>query len=105
MISYIYTFIRKDLSPEQRIIQIGHACFEAGKRFGDSEIQNLVLLEAKDQNDLKQIAWMLECRNIEFYMFHEPDFNMGFSAICTKPIYDSDMINFFRRWNLFVHTS
>jgi len=34
--SYIYTFIRKDLSPEQRIVQIGHACYEAGKLFNDN---------------------------------------------------------------------
>jgi hypothetical protein len=35
MTSYIYTFVRKDLSPEQRIVQIGHACYEAGKQFQD----------------------------------------------------------------------
>lgn len=45
--SYIYTFIRRDISPEQRIVQIGHACYEAGKKFQDEfGISSLILLEA-----------------------------------------------------------
>jgi hypothetical protein len=45
--SYIYTFVRKDISPEQKIVQIGHACYEAGKRFQDNlGISSLILLEA-----------------------------------------------------------
>jgi len=47
MTTYIYTFIRKDISPEQKIVQIGHACYEAGKKFRDEfGISNLILLEA-----------------------------------------------------------
>jgi hypothetical protein len=34
--SYIYTFIREDISHAQRIVQIGHACYEAGKKFQDN---------------------------------------------------------------------
>lgn len=47
MTSYIYTFIRKDISQEQKIVQIGHACYEAGKKFKDENgISSLILLEA-----------------------------------------------------------
>ncbi len=100
--SYIYTFVREDISPEQKIVQIGHACHEAGKRTSyDKNISSLILLSARDQEDLVDIAMKLDGKGIEFYMFHEPDNNMGFSAICTQPINDPNLRNFFRKWNLF----
>ena len=106
MTSYIYTFIRKDISPEQRIVQIGHACYEAGKMFDDEYgISNLVLLEAEDEKDLMNIAKKLDIRGIDFYIFHEPDFNMGYSAICTRPIVCDRERNFFKRWDLFCHVT
>jgi len=104
--SYIYMFIREDLSPEQKIVQIGHACYEAGKKFQDTNgISSMILLSAKDQDDLKRIADTIDGRGIEFYMFYEPDFGpMGYSALCTKPITERREQNFFRRWNLYKHT-
>lgn len=111
MSSYIYTFIRKDLTPEQKIVQMGHACFEAGKRFGSKpEISSLVLLGANDEDDLKNIARKLDIHGIDFYMFYEPDQNvitekqMGYSAICTCPISEDEQRSFFRKWDLFRHT-
>ena len=103
--SYIYTFIRKDLSPEQRIVQIGHACYEAGKLFNDNQgISSLVLLEAQNEEDLKSIAKKLDIRGIEFYMFYESDYDTGYTALCTRPITDDRERSFFKRWNLFKHT-
>ena len=103
--SYIYTFIRKDLSPEQKIIQIGHACYEAGKHFQDRcGISSLILLSAKDEKDLLDISYQLDCRGINFYMFYEPDFGpMGHSALCTAPISERNIQNFFKRWKLYRH--
>ena len=106
MTSYIYTFVRKDLSPEQRIVQIGHACYEAGKQFQDPQgISNLVLLGAQDEDDLKNIAMKLDIRGIEYYMFYEPDYNTGYTAICTRPITEDRERSFFRKWDLFRHTA
>jgi hypothetical protein len=103
--SYIYTFIRKDISTAQKIVQIGHACFEAGKRFKEPHgISSLILLGAEDEDDLKSIARKLDERGIDFYMFYEPDNSMGYSAICTKPITEGRDRTFFRKWNLFKHT-
>jgi hypothetical protein len=100
--SYIYTFIREDLTPAQKIVQIGHACYEAGKLFQDKEgISSLILLSAKDEEDLMFIAERLEMRGIDFYMFYEPDFGMGNSAICTRPITDKRERSFFKRWDLY----
>ena len=104
--SYIYTFIREDLSPEQKIVQIGHACYEAGKLFRDDQgISNLVLLSAKDENALIDISEKLGMRGIKFYIFYEPDNSMGNSAICTEPIIENRDRNFFKKWNLFRHTT
>lgn len=106
MSSYIYAFIRRDISPEQRIVQIGHACYEAGKQFNDKHgISSLILLEAKDENDTKAISEKLMQRNIDFYSFYEPDNGMGYSSICTRPITDERDRKFFRKWDLFKHTA
>lgn len=104
MSSYIYTFIREDLSPEQKIVQIGHACYEAGKKFQDTEgISNLVLLSAKDEDDLTDIAYKLDMKGIEYYMFYETDIH-SYTAICTRPVIDQKERNFFSKWELFTHT-
>lgn len=102
--SYIYTFVREDLLPVQKIVQIGHACYEAGKRFQDQNgISSLILLPAKNEDDLRYIADQLERRGIDFYMFYEPDFGpMGYSALCTAPITDRKLQNFFRKWRLYA---
>lgn len=103
--SYIYTFIREDISPEQRIVQIGHACYEAGKAFRDTYgISSLILLSAADEQDVKRIMKKLDRRGIEYVSFFEPDNDMGYSAICTRPVIDDRERTFFRKWNLFKHT-
>lgn len=102
--SYIYTFIRKDLSHAQKIVQIGHACYEAGKKFQDNQgISSLILLSAEDEDDLKVIAEKLEERGIQYYMFFEPNNEMGYSAICTEPITTNRDRNFFKKWKLYSH--
>lgn len=105
MTSYIYAFIREDISSEQQIVQIGHACYEAGKMFRDDNgISNLILLPAANEADIQKIMRKLDQRGIEFYAFFEPDNGMGYSAICTRPITDDRERAFFRRWDLFRHT-
>ena len=56
MNSYIYCFIREDISPEQKIVQLGHACHEAGKLLPANEFKEpstMILLSARDEADLK----------------------------------------------------
>lgn len=103
--SYIYAFIREDIPLAQKIVQIGHACYEAGKEFSDNVgISNLILLSAKDEENIKDIAYILEANNIEFHAFFEPDNNMGYSAICTRPMTDVKERKLFRKWRLYKHT-
>lgn len=111
--TYIYCFIREDLTPEQRIVQLGHACHEAGKLIPKEEskdIPSLILLSAQDEDDLILIARKLDCAGIAHSMFYEPDCNrltgetMGYSAICTRPIMAPRERALFKEYNLFRHT-
>lgn len=106
MSSYIYTFIREDLTPEQKIVQLGHACHEAGKLLPHSEHtlpSSLILLSAKDEDDLLNIADRINCAGIQFSMFYEPDNEIGYSAICTRPISSPRERLLFRQWDLYRH--
>ena len=112
MNSYIYTFIREDLSPEQKIVQLGHACHEAGKLVPASEFKEpstMILLSARDEDDLRMISRKIDCAGIDHYMFFEPDAmpngkRMGYSAICTRPVFTDRERAFFRKWDLYRHT-
>ena len=104
MNSYIYTFIREDISSAQKIVQLGHACHEAGKLLNHSEhkhVSSLILLSAKDEDDLLEIAERINRAGITFHMFHEPDNNMGYSAICTRPVISARERAFFQKWDLY----
>jgi len=111
--SYIYTFIRKDISHAQKIVQLGHACHEAGKLLPGEEYpqsSTMILLAAEDEADLKSISRQIDCAGIEHYMFFEPDENrltgeqMGYTSICTRPIVSPRERNFFKKWDLYRHT-
>ncbi len=112
MNTYIYTFIREDISPEQKIVQLGHACHEAGKLLPANEFKEpstMILLSAKNEADLKSISRKIDCAGIDHYMFYEPDpmvngRPMGYSAICTRPITSDRERAFFRKWDLYRHT-
>jgi hypothetical protein len=102
---YIYTFIRDDISPEQKIVQLGHATWEAGLRFKNpGKTASLILLHADDEDDLVAAARKLDEKGIEYYMFYEPDNMMGYSAICTRPIVTEQERAIFGKWELYRHT-
>ena len=85
---YTYLFIRKDLSNPQQIVQASHAALQAGNRFG--EHSHLVLIGVESEDQLYKAADHLEQHQIEFEMFHEPDFDTGHTAICTRPLAGSE---------------
>jgi hypothetical protein len=57
-------------------------------------------LQAKDESELLSIADRLEMRDINFTMFHEPDFETGYTSIAAGPIYGSSR-NFFKKFKFF----
>ena len=98
---YIYTFIRDDLPFAQKIVQLGHATYEAGQLIEEPVSNtNLVLLHADHENDLLSIAEELDGKGIKFVIFFEPDLP-GYTAICTCPMYTTHERSFFKRFSLY----
>ena len=57
MTPYTYVLIRKDISPEQQIVQAGHAALEAGFRFQKPEQTSfLIVLEVSDEEKLRNAS-------------------------------------------------
>ena len=85
---YTYIFIRKDLAPEQQIVQASHAALEAGFRFDQPEkTSHIVLIGIDGQDELQRISSYLLDQNILHEMFFEPDYDTGYTSIATQPIY------------------
>lgn len=105
MSSYIYSFVRRDLSHAQMIVQHGHACYEAGKQFNDNVgISNLILLDCVDEEELLNIARKMDAKGIEYYMFYEPDIS-AYTSICTAPVISEQLRSFFGKWDLYKQYS
>ncbi len=86
---YYYCFVRTDISLADQICQVSHASVEAGRRFGIPEHCNLVLLQVPNQQALLDIQAKCKRNNVEIFLNHEPDDNMGFTAACTTAIMGS----------------
>ena len=86
-----------------QLVQSSHAALELGLQLKEEkkpkETSFLILLDAKDQRHLNEIAGYLDCLDIEFHQFFEPDYDMGHTAICTEPL-TLDMRKHFRKFKL-----
>lgn len=99
---YTYVFVRTDISIEQQLVQSAHAALEAGKQFNESKaISSIVMIAAKNKDELHKIANRLEQNGILFNMFHEPDFGMGDSALATEPICCPDKRKVLKKYQLY----
>lgn len=84
-----------------QIIQAAHATQEITKATEHSDkTSHFILFEAKDENDLKDIKLKLDDKGIKAHMFHEPDYDTGYTAIATEPIY-GDTRKFFRKFKMY----
>lgn len=85
---YLYAIIRRDLSEEQKLVQLGHAAYHAGQEFKDTEIiPSFITLAIDNQEELLEASARLTRYGIKHTMFYEPDFGpMGYSALCTEPL-------------------
>jgi len=88
---YIYVFVRQDMPKEYQIVQACHACLELEKA---PQKTHLVLIGVKDQLELLKVSQNLEMKDIKFEMFFEPDYETGYSALATEPIYGSKRLTF-----------
>ena len=79
--------VRTDIPLADQIVQVGHACLEAGFRYQKpDETIHLVILAVDSENDLLGSIEKLGLRGIQAVIFHEPDDQMGFTAACTEPL-------------------
>ena len=95
MATYTYCFLRKDLPGVVRAIQLGHACMELGKMLdSDEPIANMVLFEVADQSELVRVSGWLNDVSLKHHIFYEPDYNTGYTAICTEPLTGDQRVPF-----------
>lgn len=86
---FMYLFVRQDMPPVVKLIQAAHATHIAGVKFGkfDSNIPvHFCVFGVKNEVALESIAWRLQEQDLKFEMFHEPDFDIGHTAIAVQPI-------------------
>jgi len=106
MTRYTYVFIRRDIPLHAQLVQSSHAALELGLQLSPEKKPEktsfLILLDAEDQAHLEKIARYLDDRDIEFHKFFEPDYDMGYTAICTEPL-SLDMRKHFKKFNLWKH--
>lgn len=100
--NYCYTFIRTDLPIETQIVQAAHSAMESGRDFKNpSTPTHLVLLEARNEAALMKIGDYLIANGIKFNMFHEPDFETGFTSLTTEPIFFEEQRAVFKKFSLY----
>lgn len=90
---YIYVLVRTDLPLADQIVQVGHACFDAGTKYGKLGA-SLVLLAIRNEHEIHEWIEILNSFRIKHVVFYEPDpiidgdtVPMGSTAICTKPLH------------------
>lgn len=92
--------MRTDIPVADQIVQAGHACLEAGARFGLLSSENfLVVLAVNSQEQLLEIRDDLDFAGVRSAMFFEPDEDMGYTAFCTEPLEEGKR-RLFRRYKL-----
>jgi len=86
---YIYIFVRKDLTPEQRAVQAAHAIAECGILYVDSEKYSIssphtiVLIGVKDCTELHKAYESI--KELKAILFFEPAIGES-TAFAVEPI-------------------
>lgn len=88
---YVYILVREDLKVEHQVVQIAHAGMLAvSKHGGLEEDTRLVVLKVRDQDDLLEYERISLDYGLNVEKFFEPDYQIGYSALSTKPISRSE---------------
>ncbi|MFA5023416.1 MAG: hypothetical protein WC523_00465 [Patescibacteria group bacterium] len=91
---YVYIFVRKDLSPERRLVQACHAALESGILFCDRAnysllySHTLVILSVKNEQELNTAFDKISSR-IKSVMFFENDLEQN-TAFATRPVSEEE---------------
>jgi len=91
---YIYVFVRKDLSPERRMVQACHATTESGILFCDRanydllHAHTIIVLKVKNMEELNK-AYDTISKKIESVMFCELSLQQN-TAFATRPVSEEE---------------
>lgn|GEM_PF-1697730 len=96
--------VRTDIPLPDQIVQVGHACLEAGHRFEQPpQPCHLIVLAVLSRNHLLDALAQLELQGVHFALFYEPDNNLGYTAACSEPL-SANLRRLFRRFPLWSET-
>jgi hypothetical protein len=81
-------FVRQNLPTEHQQIQAGHAIYGLAFNYRpDVECPNHIHIGVPDVAALKRVLAKLEKNRVPHFAWHEPDFNLGFTAVATAPLH------------------
>jgi hypothetical protein len=100
MTPYVYVAIRSDLTTAQQLVQAAHATQESGAQFGCPEHCHMVVCEVNGIEGLKKFCEVCGNAGIQYSLFYEPDYDLGYTSACTEPITGQERSHF-RRFQLF----
>ena len=94
--------VRKDLPLHQIVVQSCHAAQESGLAFPNltNEPNSLIVLTVDNQEQLLQAYEEILSKGIKLVKFFEPDWDYGYTAFASEPIYQ-DQRHEFKSFKLF----
>jgi hypothetical protein len=95
-----YVLVRRDIPLVDQIVQVGHACLEAGRAFEQPSNGNMVVLSVKTEEQLLRTVATTEQAGLKWALFYEPDDQMGHTAACSAPVAGPDARRLFRKFEL-----
>lgn len=90
--------VRTDIPLADQVVQVGHACLEAGRRFVWQDGTHMVVLAVPDLERLLRALERLDRAGTRYALFDEPDDQMGFTAACTEPVQTCPALKGYKLW-------
>lgn len=93
--SYVYIFVRQDLSKEQQLVQAAHVTLVLGNKLKHKNVENLyfTVIGIPQLSDFCKVMKDLKKHGTEYVTFYEPDQGSTLTAIATMPILKSERRN------------
>lgn len=98
---FVYVFIRKDLKPQDQLVQVSHATYESALLFKNhADRTSIIVLGVKDLSKLNDVATYLNNNKIDFCTYTEQGGGLGETAIATGALLQ-DQRSLFKKFKLF----
>lgn len=104
---YAYVFVRQDLPIAQQIVQSNHATLSMASLYDFEGTPNIVVIGVEDKEELMSVARLCSDWAIPHYLWTEPDFDFGETAITTAAIsgHQREAFTKFSTWKQAIHAS